>query len=231
MFHKFKITTCAFILCLFGLTLMTVSSVFADDSIDFVECQQIKPNRTSYALMKEKKNCFRDLALSNHALIDAIVSRMLAIEPEGKIRDLMSQDNIQKAKWGVDQVHLDDQFKVCQKIKPKGKSYALMKEKKNCFRDLARESLGPIALVNIEIEESIVRLQETEPAYQVITGLDKFSKTDLGIKLEDIGNVVSAPDEAIVDLSNHVYKSFERAGEWVDNVFCFGGCSKSTRDY
>jgi hypothetical protein len=62
MIKKFKITTCAFIFCLFGLTLMTVSPVFADDSIDFVECQQIKPNGTSYALMKEKKNCFRDLS-------------------------------------------------------------------------------------------------------------------------------------------------------------------------
>ena len=29
-------------------------------------------------------------------------------------------------------------FKECQKIKPKGTSYALMKQKKNCFRDLVR---------------------------------------------------------------------------------------------
>jgi hypothetical protein len=203
---------------------MTVSPVFADDSIDFVECQQIKPNRTSYALMKEKKNCFRDLALSNHALIDGLVSRMLSLEPEGRGRDILSQDNILKAKFGLDSGPIvKDKFKVCQKIKPKGKSYALMKEKKNCFRDLARESLGPIALVNIEIEESIVRLQETEPAYQVITGLDKFSKTDLGIKLEDIGNVVSAPDEAIVDLATGVSTSIAKAGEWVDNIFFRSG--------
>ena len=148
MLRNFKVTSYVFILCLFGFTLITVSPVIADDSIDFVECQQIKPNRTSYALMKEKKNC---------------------------------------------------------------------------FRDLARESLGPIALVNIEIEESIVRLQETEPAYQVITGLDKFSKTDLGIKLEDIGNVVSAPDEAIVDLATGVSTSIAKAGEWVDNIFFRSG--------
>ena len=57
MFHKFKITTCAFILCLFGLTLMTVSPVFAadEDSPAFKQCQQIKGKMT-------KKNCFRDLA-------------------------------------------------------------------------------------------------------------------------------------------------------------------------
>jgi hypothetical protein len=61
MFHKFKITTCAFILCLFGLTLMTVSPVFAADSAAFKQCQQIKPHG-KFGPMKQKKNCFRDLA-------------------------------------------------------------------------------------------------------------------------------------------------------------------------
>jgi hypothetical protein len=61
MFHKFKITTCAFILCLFGLTLMTVSPVFATDSAAFKQCQQIKP-QGKFEPMKQKKNCFKDLA-------------------------------------------------------------------------------------------------------------------------------------------------------------------------
>ena len=61
MLQKFKITTCAFILCLFGLTLMMVSPVFAVDSQEFIACQKIKRN------MKRKKNCFRDLARSLQA--------------------------------------------------------------------------------------------------------------------------------------------------------------------
>jgi hypothetical protein len=61
MLHKFKITTCAFILCLFGLTLMTVSPVFAADSAAFKQCQQIKP-QGKFEPMKQKKNCFKDLA-------------------------------------------------------------------------------------------------------------------------------------------------------------------------
>ena len=61
MFHKFKITTCAFILCLFGLTLMTVSPVFAADSAAFKQCQQIK-HQGKFEPMKQKKNCFKDLA-------------------------------------------------------------------------------------------------------------------------------------------------------------------------
>ena len=56
MLQKFKITTCAFILCLFGLTLMTVSPVFAADSAAFVECQDMKWKKGK----KAKKNCFRD---------------------------------------------------------------------------------------------------------------------------------------------------------------------------
>ena len=66
MFHKFKITTCAFILCLFGLTLMTVSPVFAADSAAFKQCQQIKPHG-KFGPMKQKKNCFRDLARALNA--------------------------------------------------------------------------------------------------------------------------------------------------------------------
>jgi hypothetical protein len=222
MLQKFKITTCAFILCLFGLPLMTVSPVFADDSIDFVECQQIKPNRTSYALMKEKKNCFRDLALSNHALIDGLVSKMLSLEPEGRGRDILSQDNILKAKFGVDQAHLDDQFKVCQKIKPKGKSYALMKEKKNCFRDIARESLLTIALVVTEIEEQIVRLDIKRTQYANGQEYEKFTTTDLGTSLQAMGAIdeyVITTEEAANTIANGTGMALSNAVAWVGGIF------------
>jgi hypothetical protein len=62
MLQKLKITTCAFILCLFGLTLMTVTPVFAADSAAFKQCQQIKPSGKNYRKMKQKKNCFKNLA-------------------------------------------------------------------------------------------------------------------------------------------------------------------------
>jgi peptidoglycan hydrolase CwlO-like protein len=68
MFHKFKITTCAFILCLFGLTLMTVSPVFAEDSQEFKSCQQMKWKGGK----KAKKNCFKDLASSLQADIEGL---------------------------------------------------------------------------------------------------------------------------------------------------------------
>ena len=60
MLPKLKITTYVFILCLFGLTLITVSPVFAS-SPEFTECQKTKGK-------EKKKNCFKNLAL---ALIEA----------------------------------------------------------------------------------------------------------------------------------------------------------------
>ena len=66
MLQKFNITTCAFILCLFGLTLITESTVFAEDSAAYIECQQIQPHG-EYRVMKQKKNCFRDLARALNA--------------------------------------------------------------------------------------------------------------------------------------------------------------------
>ena len=62
MLQKFKITTYAFILCLFGLTLITVSPVFVEDSPEFIACQQMQWNEGK----KAKKNCFRDLAFCKY---------------------------------------------------------------------------------------------------------------------------------------------------------------------
>ena len=58
MLQKFKIIPCAFILCLFGLTLITPSPVRADDSPEFIACHQHDlKGRTIAAL-----NCFKELA-------------------------------------------------------------------------------------------------------------------------------------------------------------------------
>jgi hypothetical protein len=56
MLKKLKITTYVFILCLFGLTLITVSSVFAN-SPEFNACKQEQG-------LQKKKNCFKNLALA-----------------------------------------------------------------------------------------------------------------------------------------------------------------------
>ena len=70
MLQKFKITSCAFILVLFGLTLMTVSPVLAADGdgeaeLDyrFTVCENM-PEAAS------KLSCFRDIARSLRAAVE-----------------------------------------------------------------------------------------------------------------------------------------------------------------
>ena len=63
MLKTYRIIPLVFILFLFGFTLITVAPVFAEDSPEFVACQQIKPSG-DFRLMKQKKNCFRDVARS-----------------------------------------------------------------------------------------------------------------------------------------------------------------------
>ena len=75
MLQKFKITSCAFILCLFGLTLAAVSNVSAreGDSEAILACAQIKTKVGKdkvWKLLKEKKNCFADLARALNAAVD-----------------------------------------------------------------------------------------------------------------------------------------------------------------
>jgi hypothetical protein len=57
MLQKFKITTCAFILCLFGLTLMTVSPVFAQ-----AETKILKKACNGVRDATQREICFRELA-------------------------------------------------------------------------------------------------------------------------------------------------------------------------
>ena len=61
MLKTYRIIPLVFILFFFGFTFSTVSPVLAEDSPEFIACQQIKPNG-GFRLMKQKKNCFRDVA-------------------------------------------------------------------------------------------------------------------------------------------------------------------------
>ena len=94
MIQKFKITSCAFTLCLFGLTLMTVSPVFAQNSAAFKQCQQIKPNGTSVPLMKQKKNCFKNLAGPRNS---AAFKQCKQIKPQGAFQPMKQKKNCFRA--------------------------------------------------------------------------------------------------------------------------------------
>ena len=60
MIQKFKMTTFAAVLCLFGFMLFSAAPVYADRQENFQECKDMKWTEGK----KAKKNCFRDLAKS-----------------------------------------------------------------------------------------------------------------------------------------------------------------------
>ena len=76
MLHKYKITSYAITSFVFGLTLMAVRPVFAEDSAEFVECQ------TKHSL-KKKKNCFRDLARDLEAKLTEAEAAQQDTMPKG----------------------------------------------------------------------------------------------------------------------------------------------------
>jgi hypothetical protein len=80
MLKTYRIIPLVFILFLFGLTLITVSPVIAEDSPEFVACQQIKPSG-DFRLMKQKKNCFRDVARLHQ--VASVNSAVTPSDPSG----------------------------------------------------------------------------------------------------------------------------------------------------
>ena len=80
MLKTYRIIPLVFILFLFGFTLISVSPVIAEDSSEFVACQQIKPSG-DFRLMKQKKNCFRDVARLHQ--VASVNSAVTPSDPSG----------------------------------------------------------------------------------------------------------------------------------------------------
>ena len=82
MLKTYRIIPLVFILFLFGFTFITVAPVLAEDSPEFVACQQIKPSG-DFRLMKQKKNCFRDVARSLQGQSGDSVQAVVPVESSG----------------------------------------------------------------------------------------------------------------------------------------------------
>jgi hypothetical protein len=138
MLQKFNITTYAVALCLFAFMLFTAAPVFADPQGDFEECQSIKPKGVDFDLMKDKKNCFKDIA-----------------------EELM--DTVSEVNYEI----LDGYFEECQSLKTKGANnrYKNRKKKMKCFKDIA-EYLTIKSVVADESESLLESMQLTNELVQ-----------------------------------------------------------------
>ena len=83
MLQKLKITTYVFILCLFGLTLITVSPIFAEDSAAIDKCENISKHRRGKRFVRstDKINCYKSLVRELTARISKLESGEGAVDP------------------------------------------------------------------------------------------------------------------------------------------------------
>ena len=131
------------------------------------DCKQIKP-RGDFALMKEKKNCFRDIAKAlmtgpgmpstgdpnmppptappgTPPMAGRTVDECKQMKPRGDYALLKDKKRCFRdaaRALGAEEI-APGQLQKCKQIKARG-DFALMKQKKNCMRDLARSLMaGP----------------------------------------------------------------------------------------
>ena len=98
MLKKYRIIRLVFILFLLGLPLLPVSTVFAEDSAEFIACQQIKPHG-DFNLMKQKKNCFRDVARFSQDQLGNSMQQAAPTDPSGgEVTQLNAKSRIYKHK-------------------------------------------------------------------------------------------------------------------------------------
>ena len=123
MTYKLKVTIFAVTLCLFGLTLITVSPVFAEDSAEFIDCQKIKIKK-QMRMAREKIHCFRDLVRKLEASTGNIVavggtndasSQGEGIEGERWCKQYEATTSIAEAMQNcMEESHIDDQCETIQ---------------------------------------------------------------------------------------------------------------------
>ena len=83
MLQKLKITTYVFILCLFGLTLITVSPIFAEDSATIDKCEKMSKHRRGKRFVRstDQINCYKSLVRELTARVDKLESGEGFVDP------------------------------------------------------------------------------------------------------------------------------------------------------
>ena len=83
MLQKLKITTYVFILCIFGLTLITVSPIFAEDSAEIDKCEKMSKHRRGKRFVRstDQISCYKSLVRELTARVNKLESREGPVDP------------------------------------------------------------------------------------------------------------------------------------------------------
>ena len=181
MLQKLKITTCVLFLGLFGLTLAAVSNVSAreGDSEAILACAQIKTKVGKdkvWKLLKEKKNCFADLARALNPAVDQLNAELssLGAAHEKSIEELQAQaDNAKENIRGEMQALVDkalEDLLVTQASLDKAEAdkVELQAQADNAKEDIRGEMQ---ALVDKALEDLLVVTRRHKKAEQTVSYL------------------------------------------------------------
>ena len=83
MLQKLKITTYVFILCIFGLTLITVSPIFAEDSAAIDKCEKMSKHRRGKRFVRstDQISCYKSLVRELTARVNKLERREGPVDP------------------------------------------------------------------------------------------------------------------------------------------------------
>jgi hypothetical protein len=83
MLQKLKITTYVFILCLFGLTLITVSPIFAEDSAAIDKCESMSkhPRGKRFVRSTDQISCYKSLVRELTARVNKLENGEGPVDP------------------------------------------------------------------------------------------------------------------------------------------------------
>ena len=83
MLQKLKITTYVFILCLFGLRLITVSPIFAEDSAAIDKCEKMSKHRRGKRFVRstDQISCYKSLVRELTARVNKLENGKGPVDP------------------------------------------------------------------------------------------------------------------------------------------------------
>jgi predicted nucleic acid-binding Zn-ribbon protein len=221
MLQKFKITSCAFILFLFGFSLMTVSPVLAADGDGFTVCDNM-PEAAS------KLTCFRDLARSLRAEVEdmttAASSQEAAVDDAEGTKEALKLQIEEISGWLKDKdariADLQEQLSTASsELQEKDETIADLTDRFASFEQSQAEFDATIAELQKQLSTASSELQEKDETIADLT--DRFASfeqsqaefdatiAELEEQLSTASSESQAKDETIADLTDRLAAAME----------------------
>jgi len=187
MLKTYRIIPLVFILFLFGFTLITVAPVLAEDSPEFVACQQIKPR--DIQTLKNKKDCFRDLARALQDQSGDSVQSVVPLETSGgevaELNARIAESESQVATLTTTNAQLQEYLRVAQEaLVPLSASFRDLDAHVVTLTTTNVQLQEQLAAANAALEPLNARIAESESQVATLTTTKTQLQGDLRVAQE-----------------------------------------------